>query len=273
MIKDVYYVPESLRREFSEHELAEFREQFQAFDTSGDGGVDADELAAMMALLDIHVERRELVDLVAVVDADGSGQIEFHEFVRMMSNLRRGQSTKLSKFIQMSKQAFEIREECRDLQTTPVVGCRANDKRERTCGNGACRSTARRHRRTKEPRFTSTSSLFGRDYPYEPPTVVLHTRIYHVNFIMLVDGTAPTEWLSALWTPDWRARSLIERLQHLLQTPEPDLMVPIYNARDVPPTIGTTARSFGIDCFNQYVEAPEAFARHARDLVRRQTEA
>ncbi|ETV92204.1 hypothetical protein, variant [Aphanomyces invadans] len=184
----------------------------------------------------------------------------------MMSNLRRGKSNKLSKFVQMSKQVFQIRQEFHALDASPVDGCRIvpfkHDIRQWNVylqgppGTPYEGGTYRYH------------FQFGGDYPYEPPTVSLHTRIYHVNFIMLLDGTAPTEWLASIWTPDWRARTLIERLLVLLRDPEPELMVSIYNARDVPPTIGTTARSFGMDCFNQFVEHPDNFHRIAVEVTK-----
>ncbi|RLO10687.1 hypothetical protein DYB28_014428 [Aphanomyces astaci] len=158
----------------------------------------------------------------------------------MMSNLRRGKSNKLSKFVQMSKQAFQIRQEFHALDDNPVKGCRV----------------------------VPFKRAFGHDYPYEPPIVSLQTRIYHVNFIMLLDGTAPTEWLASMWTPDWRSRTLLERLVLLFRDPEPELMIPIYNARDAPPTVGTTARSFGMDCFNQFVEHPDEFVRIATEITK-----
>ncbi|ETV74242.1 hypothetical protein, variant 6 [Aphanomyces astaci] len=197
--KDMYYVPDSLRREFSVHEMAEFLEQFKEFDTSGDGGVDANELSTLMESMNIHMEKAELLSLIAIVDENGSGQIEFNEFVLMMSNLRRGKSNKLSKFVQMSKQAFQIRQEFHALDDNPVKGCRVvpfkQDMRQWTVFLQGPADTP------YDGGVFRFHFQFGHDYPYEPPIVSLQTRIYHVNFIMLLDGTAPTEWLASMWTP------------------------------------------------------------------------
>ncbi|ETV74238.1 hypothetical protein, variant 2 [Aphanomyces astaci] len=228
--------------------------------------VDANELSTLMESMNIHMEKAELLSLIAIVDENGSGQIEFNEFVLMMSNLRRGKSNKLSKFVQMSKQAFQIRQEFHALDDNPVKGCRVvpfkQDMRQWTVFLQGPADTP------YDGGVFRFHFQFGHDYPYEPPIVSLQTRIYHVNFIMLLDGTAPTEWLASMWTPDWRSRTLLERLVLLFRDPKPELMIPIYNARDAPPTVGTTARSFGIDCFNQFVEHPDEFVRIATEITK-----
>jgi hypothetical protein len=48
------------------------------------------------------------------------------------------------------------------------------------------------------------------EYPYEPPEVVLLTRIYHLNFIMHLDGTSPVDWLVQLWNPGTRKKTIFD---------------------------------------------------------------
>ncbi|OQR93222.1 hypothetical protein ACHHYP_02794 [Achlya hypogyna] len=284
---DPYHVPESLKREFSPHELAEFVDQFKAFDTSGDGGIgayktsdvvltptalDVDELATMMASMNVQMERHEARNpLIALVDDNRSGQIEFHEFVRMMSNLRKGKSNKLSRFMQLAKQAFEIRREYLTTATTPIPGCRIEpflqDMRQWHVHIDGPPGSA-----YEGGRFTFHFE-FGHEYPYEPPALRLLTRIYHLNFVLLVDGSASAECLTQLWTPDWRSRDLIEKIQELLAEPDPALMDSIYNSSEARLHLqglrygGTTLRSFGWNCLNLYLTDRASYWQHAADTT------
>ncbi|KDO31633.1 hypothetical protein SPRG_03553 [Saprolegnia parasitica CBS 223.65] len=268
---DLYYVPESLKREFSTHELAEFLDQFKAFDTSGDGGIDVNELSTMMASMNVHMERTELLQLIAAVDENNSGQIEFTEFVRMMSNLRRGKANKLGRFMQLAKQAFEIRREFTATVTTPIPGCVIEpfpkDMRQWHVHIAGPETSP-----YAGGRFTFHFE-FGHEYPYEAPSVRLLTRVYHLNFIVLVDGSASAECLTQLWNPDWRSRDLIERIQALLLAPDPALMEPLYNSAEARLELqglryaGTTVRSFGLDCLRLFHNDYEAYCKHARDTT------
>ncbi|KAH9182965.1 hypothetical protein AeNC1_015061 [Aphanomyces euteiches] len=213
-MSDLYYVPPSLRLEFSEIEMVELMEQFKEFDTSGDGAVDANELKTMMESMNVSINMEELEELIAIVDTNGSGQIEFHEFVRMMSNLRRGKSNKLGKFMQLSKQAFQIRREFQALVATPIPGCRIEPVKRASMYFSFiyAESTLEDMRRwnvymegpTETPYAGGSFHFhiqFGHEYPYEPPDVCLRTQIYHINFILLLDGTAAIPWLAEIWTP------------------------------------------------------------------------
>ncbi|OQS02137.1 hypothetical protein THRCLA_05460, partial [Thraustotheca clavata] len=197
-IQDPFHIPDSLKHEFSAHELAEFVDQFKAFDTSGDGAIDVEELTNMMHCMNVKIDHEEIQQLILLVDENNSGQIEFNEFVRMMSNLRRGKSNKLSKFMQLSKQAFNIRREYRETLENPIQGCTIvpfpMDMRQ---WNVYLQGP-------DDSPYQSGCFIFhfafGHEYPYEPPSVRLLTRIYHLNFIMLADGTASFECLDQLWT-------------------------------------------------------------------------
>jgi len=56
----------------------------QLFDLDGDGSIQHTELHTLLEGLGIKVTEEELLDLVNEADADGSGVIEFEEFVFMM---------------------------------------------------------------------------------------------------------------------------------------------------------------------------------------------
>merc|ERR1711918_133448 len=69
----------------SEEQMEEIREAFGLFDGDASGAIDVRELKAAMRALGFEVKNEELKKMVADVDSDGSGQIEFGEFLQMMT--------------------------------------------------------------------------------------------------------------------------------------------------------------------------------------------
>jgi hypothetical protein len=68
----------------TEQQKAEIAECFHLLDADGSGALDADELAVAFTLLGYKIKPRDLDGLMAEIDPDGSGQIEFDEFASIM---------------------------------------------------------------------------------------------------------------------------------------------------------------------------------------------
>lgn len=71
---------------FSDLQVEEFRVAFDAFDEDGGGCIGREELAQLLDALGENLTDTEVNQMVATVDADGSGEIEFSEFLTMMQN-------------------------------------------------------------------------------------------------------------------------------------------------------------------------------------------
>ena len=69
--------------EFTDDQIEEFKEAFGLFDKDGDGTITATELGTMMRSLGKDPTMEELDAMIAEVDDDGSGEIEFPEFPRI----------------------------------------------------------------------------------------------------------------------------------------------------------------------------------------------
>ena len=69
----------------SEEQIEEIREAFNLFDTDHSGSIDYRELKAAMRALGFEVKKEELKKMITDIDADGSGNIEFPEFLEMMT--------------------------------------------------------------------------------------------------------------------------------------------------------------------------------------------
>ena len=65
--------------QLTEQQITEFREAFQLFDKDGDGHVTAKELRVVFDSLGQKPTDEELMAMIAEVDADGSGEMEFEE--------------------------------------------------------------------------------------------------------------------------------------------------------------------------------------------------
>lgn len=76
---------ESLESKFTEERLAELRQVFEQFDEDGNGSLDAEELALVMRSVGLVPTMQEIENMIAEVDADGSGCIEWPEFLFLMS--------------------------------------------------------------------------------------------------------------------------------------------------------------------------------------------
>ncbi|XP_048878133.1 troponin C, skeletal muscle [Brienomyrus brachyistius] len=75
---------EDARSFLSEEMIREFKAAFDMFDTDGGGDISTKELGTVMRMLGQNPTREELDAIIEEVDEDGSGTIDFEEFLVMM---------------------------------------------------------------------------------------------------------------------------------------------------------------------------------------------
>lgn len=80
-----------------------YREAFKSFDKNGDGTISTKELGVVMRTLGQNPTEAELADLIAEIDQDGNGEIDFDEFLILMSK-----KMKDSDMQEKSMDAFKI---------------------------------------------------------------------------------------------------------------------------------------------------------------------
>ena len=71
--------------QMTHEQIAEFKEAFSLFDKDGDGTITTKELGTVMRSLGQNPTEAELQDMINEVDQDGSGSIDFPEFLTLMS--------------------------------------------------------------------------------------------------------------------------------------------------------------------------------------------
>jgi len=69
----------------SEDEILEIKEAFDIFDDDKSGSIDISELKSAMANLGLDSKNAQVSQMVNDLDADGSGSIDFEEFLNMLT--------------------------------------------------------------------------------------------------------------------------------------------------------------------------------------------
>ena len=89
-------VPSALLGVFKEKELKSYRDIFRRFDRDGSGVIASKEIAELIRCLNPDLPKEELAatvrKFVAEVDEDGSGEVDFGEFLELMAKHKQGQS-------------------------------------------------------------------------------------------------------------------------------------------------------------------------------------
>ncbi|EER13481.1 centrin 3, putative [Perkinsus marinus ATCC 50983] len=70
--------------DFDDQERKMLRTYFDALDDDGSGSIDVSELEEVMVALGLAEKPSDVEKMVANIDEDGSGEIEFHEFLSIV---------------------------------------------------------------------------------------------------------------------------------------------------------------------------------------------
>merc|ERR1719379_200528 len=70
-------------------DIDSYRAAFNGFDTSGDGTISSQELDRLLRKMDIVLRVDQVEALLQKYDADGSGEVDFTEFLSMMVDLKK----------------------------------------------------------------------------------------------------------------------------------------------------------------------------------------
>lgn len=73
------------RKELTDEEIQEFKEVFDLMDRDKGGTLGTDEVKQLMDLLGMKIKPEELDQLIREIDSDGSGEVDFEEFLQVMA--------------------------------------------------------------------------------------------------------------------------------------------------------------------------------------------
>merc|ERR1711918_169608 len=77
----------------TQEEIDQCREAFERFDKDGSGTIDVWELKATLNAMGQYPTDEELLQMIAEVDDDGSNEIEFSEFLKVIENQKKREAT------------------------------------------------------------------------------------------------------------------------------------------------------------------------------------
>lgn len=83
-------VPPEFRAFFTPDQMDELISQFQMSDADGSGSIDEQEFRQLLTRMSLVVSDAEAGDLVASIDTDGNGLIEFSELMSMVVRIKQG---------------------------------------------------------------------------------------------------------------------------------------------------------------------------------------
>ena len=72
-------------KKWTDEQMIEFKEAFALFDKDKDSQISVGELGAVMRALGLTPSEPELAEMIASVDKDGNGKLDFNEFVALIT--------------------------------------------------------------------------------------------------------------------------------------------------------------------------------------------
>lgn len=168
----------------------------------------------------------------------------------------------LGQFIQNSKHASLIRAHLQDLKTNPIP-------------NVTIKNTERirdwivlLHGPKDTPYENGTFQLeirFGKSYPYHCPDITMVTRMYHLNFTMLLNGRMSLESIQGCWQEGWTIRTLLECIIKLLKSPDINIVPP--KLLEASQSRKLSVKQFAANVAKLYVENREAYCSNAKQFT------
>eukprot|EP00195_Chlamydomonas_chlamydogama_P012417 CAMPEP_0202908874 /NCGR_PEP_ID=MMETSP1392-20130828/47499_1 /ASSEMBLY_ACC=CAM_ASM_000868 /TAXON_ID=225041 /ORGANISM="Chlamydomonas chlamydogama, Strain SAG 11-48b" /LENGTH=157 /DNA_ID=CAMNT_0049598399 /DNA_START=254 /DNA_END=724 /DNA_ORIENTATION=+ len=76
----------AIRPKLTQQQKEELQQAFRLMDEDGSGAIDVDELGSAFKLLGIRKTKAEIEELVNEVDHDGTGELEYPEFLEIMTD-------------------------------------------------------------------------------------------------------------------------------------------------------------------------------------------
>ena len=233
---DIYRLPKWLLNEFSPSEVSLFKHHFMMIDIDCGGTIDAEELQLLGDSLGNKLSPEEAQHLIDSHDDDGSGEIDFEEFMTLMFQLMRGtidvDNDALAQAMMESKNQIHIFEEIESIKHHPpaLVSVQSYGGNPVECEYIIEAPPGSLY---EGGRFL-LKVVYLNGYPFNCPEACIATRMVHINFVGQMNGSVSIPHLKNLWESSWNSRALIQHVIDLLEEPRPPLlpimMIDTFNA-------------------------------------------
>lgn len=230
---DFFRLPRWLKNEFSLSEIKLFIHHFKSIDIDGGGSIDAEELLKLTESLGSKITLEEAQELIDENDEDGSGAIDFEEFMVLMFRIQHGtidlENNRLGRAIMESKTQLAILQEIDEISRNPPLPQVSVGK------YGGCPVTCEYI--IEGPPYSPYEGgefklivRYNNGYPYNCPTVTVGTRIYCINVMPKINGDGVLGHLPGTWDCNWNSEKLLVHFFNLLQEQDYSLIpTTLYN--------------------------------------------
>lgn len=225
--QDIYALPPELKACFTPQELEGHMLLFSSFDDSGDGQIDEGELTSLLRSYGQDPTPEKVRKCIQDIDEDNSGTVSFAEFVELFRRIQRGEvevdNSAFAQAVVRSDTANRLRREMIDLEESPVPYCSSytitavNPPTCKILVEGPSNSPY------ELAKYTLVIEA-SESYPFERPAVYFTDRIYHLNFMLQLNGTTTIPQIMNTWTAAWDVRKLLEAVVSVLETPRLSLL-------------------------------------------------
>lgn len=225
---DIYRLPRWLQNEFTPSEIALFKHHFMMIDIDRGGSIDVEELQALTESLGNKVTLEEAQHLIDEHDADGSGTIDFEEFMSLMFKIQHGtidiENDALGKAMLESRSQIKIFDEIEDIQRNPPehVGVYSYGGSPISCDYIL---SPPEHSIYAGGRFLFRI-IYANGYPFKCPECMFLTRIFSLNIVQQPNGNGIVPHVQYVWETSWNSRLLLEHVLSLLIDPNPTYLLP-----------------------------------------------
>ncbi len=233
---DIYLLPKWLLNEFTPSEISMFKHHFMMIDIDCGGTIDAEELQLLGDSLGNKLSPEEAQHLIDSHDDDGSGEIDFEEFMTLMFQLMRGtidvDNDALAQAMMESKNQIKIFEEIEDIKHNPpdLVSVYSYGGNPVECLYLVEAPPGSIYEGGK----FMLKLIYLNGYPFSCPEASITTRMVHLNFVIQMDGAVSIPHLHNLWESSWNSRDVIRHVLDLMTEPNPSLlpilMIDVFNA-------------------------------------------
>ncbi|XP_042323750.1 calmodulin-like protein 3 [Sceloporus undulatus] len=87
----------------TKQQLAEYKEAFSLFDRNGEGAIDTSEVGTVLRSLGLNPTEAELQDIIAELDANGSGRVNYPDFLSLVATRKKDFETE-----EEIREAFQV---------------------------------------------------------------------------------------------------------------------------------------------------------------------
>jgi len=192
------------------------------------------------------MSKDDVSELMRFYDVDGSGSIDFGEFVQIYKEIQNGRIIKSSEedgqgnaliaTIMKTDLLLKVQEELKDISNCPIDGIMMNKGVRGFPPTFTIQLTNPEQQQKEEEKEKGDDSLSSHNYlidhyititikvpsgyPFRPPALIVNERVFHPNVICSINGQGAFPHIETMWESHWRLKDLLEHVVSIIFKPD-----------------------------------------------------